>query len=97
MRGTEEQAPPSAARRDEMIEALASRIDALGLSTPAILMLEAHKPLSFLGSQALLLMQPLLSLVFDPTASQTYAALLEEGENVELLIRRLERQENNRA
>jgi hypothetical protein len=84
-------------RRDVLIENLAHRIEALGLSAPAILLLEAHKPLSFLGSQALLILQPLLAFAFDTSTSAEYAALLEERSNVERLIRRLERQESNGA
>jgi hypothetical protein len=95
MRPHEEASGLSAARRDELIEALAQRIESLGLATPAVLMLEAHKPLSFLGSQAILLMQPLLSLVFDPAASGQYASLLEDRTNVERLIQRLEGQSHD--
>lgn len=90
-------APDSTARRDELIEGVAQRIESMGLATPAILMLEAHKPLSFLGSQALLILQPILTFALDPQTSSDYAALLEDRQNVELLIQRLERGENSRA
>jgi len=94
-----EEAELSDLRRDEIIEALAGRIESMGMVTPAILLLEAHKPLSFLGSQALLIAQPFLSYMLDPAASKEYASLLEERGNVELLIRRLEngKQEKDRA
>lgn len=84
-------------RRNELIENLARRIEGMGMTSAAILMLEAHKPLSFLGSQAILFLQPLLSFAFDPRTSQEYAELLEQRDNVELLIRRLERQGENSA
>jgi hypothetical protein len=84
-------------RRDALIEALAQRIEAGGLTAPAILLLEAHKPLSFLGSQALLVVQPILSFAFGTSTSAQYAALLEERSNVERLIQRLERQEHDSA
>ena len=84
----------SAERRDEMIEALACRVEALGLTTPAVLMLEAHRPLSFLGSQAIFVLQPLLSFALESQTSREYAELLEDRDNVERLIRRLERQAN---
>jgi hypothetical protein len=95
--GQEEGTQNSDARRDALIESLAQRIEAMGLATPAILMLEAHKPLSFLGSQAILIAQPLLNVAFNPTASQEVADLLEDRSNVERLIERLERRENDRA
>jgi hypothetical protein len=84
-------------RRDVLIERLAQRVEALGLSAAAILMLEAHKPLSFVGSQAILILQPLLSFAIDTQTSREYAQLLEQRANVELLIRRLERQGDNSA
>jgi len=85
----------SAARRDELIEEAAQRIEALGLTAPAILLLEAHKPLGFLGSQALIVLQPLLGFAINVKTSQEYSALLEQSDSVELLIRRLERQADN--
>lgn len=98
MRDAQEDSPDAAAaRRDEIIERVARRIEALGMTTPAILMLEAHKPLSFLGSQALLVLQPVLGLALDAQTSSAYAEFLEDRRNVELLIRRLERGENSRA
>jgi hypothetical protein len=80
----------NSARRDELIEGLAQRIEGMGLSAAAILMLEAHKPLSFVGSQAILILQPLLSFAIDAQTSRDYALLLEQRDNVELLIRRLD-------
>lgn len=80
----------SSERRDALIERLAQRIEGIGLSSAAILMLEAHKPLSFVGSQAILVLQPLLSFAIDSQTSQEYALLLEQRDNVELLICRLD-------
>ncbi len=80
----------SSERRDALIERLAQRIEGMGLSAAAILMLEAHKPLSFVGSQAILILQPLLSFAIASQTSQEYALLLEQRGNVELLIRRLD-------
>lgn len=84
-------------RQQQLIETLARRIEAMGLSTPAILMLEATRPLSFLGSQAIVMLQPLLSLIFDQTAGNDYAALLEDPRYVERLVQRLERQADHSA
>ena len=84
-------------RRDVLIERLAQRVEAMGLTSAAILMLEAHKPLSFIGSQAILILQPLLSFAVDSQTSREYSQLLEQRANVELLIRRLERQGDKSA
>lgn len=75
-------------RRQEIIETLAQRLERAGMTAPAIALLEANKPLSFLGSQALVVLQPLLRPVFAGT--DDWIAFLEDRENVELLIRRLE-------
>ena len=95
MRGRGPDQDLSTERRDALIEALAQRIESMGLAAPAVLLLEAHKPLSFLGSQALLVLQPLLAFAFGASTSAEYAVLLEEPSNVERLIQRLERQEHD--
>jgi hypothetical protein len=80
----------SPARRDEVIESLAQKVQGWGLVAPAIFLLEAHKPLSFLGSQLLLLTQPILRFFVADVLVDDTAALLEEPRNVERLILRLE-------
>jgi hypothetical protein len=80
----------NAARRDQLAEDLARRLDSWRLTTPAIAFLEAHKPLGFFASQSLLALQPLLMLVLGDVHVEQYAALLEDGNGVELVINRLE-------
>jgi hypothetical protein len=43
---------------------IAKKISKSGLAGPAILLLEAHKPLAFLGSQLLLIAQPTVDIFF---------------------------------
>ena len=50
-------------QRDLLVERLAQKIYSCGLTAPAILFLEANKPFSFIGSQALLFFQPLLGFL----------------------------------
>jgi len=59
------------------------------LTTPAVLLLEATKPVGFLISQALLLGEPLLGFLFGSDRIAAYADLLAEPDNVERLIGRL--------
>jgi hypothetical protein len=75
---------------NETVENLADAVVARGLVTPAILVLELIKPISFLGSQFLLLLQPLLG----PWSQETerYARLLEDRESVGRLLRRLDQE-----
>ena len=74
-------------RRDGLIEAVARRLENAGLAAPAVALLEANKPFSFLGSQALLFIEPFVGRFVAGTGD--WIALLEDRHNVEALIRRL--------
>jgi len=80
----------SADRQEQLINDLAGRVSNWGLATPAIALLEAHKPLSFLASQALLVFEPLLTLWLGDVPLGDYASLLEDRSSVERVICRLE-------
>jgi hypothetical protein len=75
---------------DALVERLARLVDRWGLATPAIFFLEANKPLSFIGSQALLLLQPMTDLFMAPELTSDLAALFADRDRVESLISRLE-------
>lgn len=77
---------------DRLIEQMAAWIERKGMSGPAILFLEANKPLSFVASQTVLLFQPVLSFAMGGSRFPgDIALLLEDRANVDLLISRLER------
>ncbi len=80
----------SVSRRDELIERLVSQLNAWGMVAPALMFLEANKPLSFLGSQLILLSQPVLGLIWEDKLLGDYALLLEDRDNIERLLCRLE-------
>jgi hypothetical protein len=82
--------PLRPARRDELVEDVARRLRAWGLGAPAILLLQMHAPLSFLGSQLLFATQPFVGWLTGDRLIHDLAYLLEEPENVERLIARLE-------
>ncbi len=75
---------------DVLIERLAQRIAHLGLEAPALLLLECHRPVTFLAGQALLVAQPLLSAFVDPDLVRRYAELLARPEALDRLAQRLE-------
>jgi hypothetical protein len=75
---------------DALVERLARLVDRWGLATPAIFFLEANKPLSFIGSQALLLLQPMTDLFMAPELTADLAALFADRDRLEGLISRLE-------
>lgn len=75
-------------RRDEIIEAIANRIEQFGMLVPAIFFLEMNKPLSYIGGQAMHFFAPIVSVFFN--TFEDYAFFLEDRKNVELLIQKLE-------
>ncbi len=77
-------------RRQQLIDRFVRRIDGLGLTAPAILFLEMHKPLAFMGAQLLWAAQPFLNLGFSNADLSDFTAIIEERAGVEELIRRLE-------
>jgi len=83
-------------RRDELVESWAQRIVARGLATPAIFLLEAHKPISGLGAQAVVAFQPLLASLMSFNVGEL-AAFMHRPDNVEQLVRRIEALEGRRV
>ncbi len=79
-----------APRRERLIDHFARRIIAAGMTAPAILFLEMHKPLAFLGAQMLWIAQPFLTLGFQDADIRDLALLIEDRANVQALINRLE-------
>jgi hypothetical protein len=77
-------------RSQQVIEQMTQQINRWGLVLPAILFLQITKPLSFIGSQGLLLCQPLLSFVYDSPRITEYAELFSDRTNVERLVAQLE-------
>jgi len=72
---------------DALIEEMALWVERAGLTEPVVALLEAHKPLAFLGSQAMLFLQPLLSPFLSNT--ERFIAFLEDQKNMERLLDRL--------
>ncbi|MBU0704764.1 MAG: hypothetical protein KKC18_12960 [Chloroflexi bacterium] len=72
------------------VKAWATRIEALNLSPVALSLIEIARPFGFLGSQALLAAQPLMTGVADDTRFGQILALLEDSETLEQLKTRLE-------
>lgn len=61
------------------------------LITPTIALLELFKPFCFVGSQCLLLLQPLLGPLLSRETGR-YASFLEDRERMEGLLERLEQE-----
>ncbi|MDA0836525.1 MAG: hypothetical protein O3B01_07185 [Planctomycetota bacterium] len=77
-------------RRDEIIDYLALTVVRRKLQTPAIFFLELNKPISTVASSMITFAQPTFGAFFGFKRMAEWAALLDERENVELLIQRIE-------
>lgn len=88
---SEEDIPPQ--RKSELIEKFAQEIVARRLSVPAIFFLETVKPLSFLGSQAMVFFEPIIQSIFAFKSYKEIYLLLEKRKNVEILIQEIEKRE----
>jgi hypothetical protein len=74
-----------------LIEKAADQIRKRGLTVPAILTLEMHKPLAYIGGQAAVAFAPFIAPITGYERYHDYTRLLSKRENVERLIRTLER------
>ena len=81
-------------RREELIRVLASEIVARRLTAPAIFFLETVKPLSFVGSQAMVFLQPVIQAVFPFRSYNEFSVMMEDRKNVEALLCEMERLES---
>lgn len=74
-----------------LIQQIAETIIQRGWRTPALALLEAGRPLAFLGGQLLWLSQPLFASLLPAIRWREFAHLLEDSAAVEALIGQLER------
>ena len=81
----------SLSRKDkEIIDKYAKKIVDLGLGTIAILTIESVKPLNYIGSQFLYFANPLLTVFPYFKDFDRVAELIEERDNVEYFLTRIE-------
>lgn len=72
------------------METVAKGIVRRRLEAPAILFLETHRPIAFIGSQALHFLTPIFGTFIDPERLASLARVLETPEGVDALITRIE-------
>lgn len=83
-------------KKTELIGKVAEKIVRYGMGVPAIFFLEMHKPLNFLASQSMVVLEPFVRLIFDTADYMRFALIMERRENVERLIQEIERLEYER-
>jgi hypothetical protein len=76
-------------QRDELVEEVAREIQLRGLTSSAVLFLEASRPYRALGSNAMLFFDPTLRGLFGGDLASA-SELLADETGIELLIARLE-------
>lgn len=76
-------------QRDELVEQVAREIQLRGLTSSAVLFLEASRPYRALGSNAMLFFDPVLRGVFGGDLASA-SELMTDETGIELLIARLE-------
>jgi hypothetical protein len=74
----------------EAMDRFARRIVDWRMTAPAVLFLESAKPLSFLGNQALIFFQPIVQSIFNFKTYEEVTDILEDRENLEYLLRKIE-------
>lgn len=78
------------ARQRELIERVSAQLIAWNLREPAIVIMTMHAPLAFLGGQFLIAAQPFVGVVMGDSFARDFALLLQDPQNIEQLIARLE-------
>lgn len=75
---------------EALLAAVAARVARFRMELPAVLFLESMRPLSFVGSQALVFFQPIAQALFDWKEYERFTQLLSERENLDRLTRCIE-------
>ncbi len=75
---------------DDLIERAANEIGRRKLEVPAVLFLELHKPLAFVGSQSSIMFAPFIAPFVGFDFVNNYSRLFAKRENVERLLQRIE-------
>lgn len=82
---------------EQLLDKAASEIRKRKLEAPAILMLELHKPVAYVGSHAAIAFSPFLVPFLGYDNINNYSRLFSKKENIERLLKRLDRQPDKPA
>ena len=74
----------------ELLHRLAVTIDKRGLTTPAIMFLESIGPLNYIGSQAMVFLKPIATLIFNPDEYERFTKIVERREGLSALVGAIE-------
>lgn len=83
-------------KEEKIIIELAEKIVKHGMSVPAIIFLEGYKPLSYVGSQAMLAFKPIISIIRSFKSYDIIQKIMEKRDGVEFIIQQIERIEREK-
>jgi hypothetical protein len=75
---------------EKMLRKVADEIVSRRLTAPAIFFLESCHPLSFIGSQAMIALEPFVHAILDLPNYRKFALMMERRENVQKLMTMIE-------
>lgn len=79
------------AEEDEaLLVRVAQRVARLHMEVPAVLFLESVRPLSFVGSQAMVFFQPFAQAIFPWPQYERFTELMSDRDNLDRLTRLIE-------
>lgn len=88
---------PLSPEEEALLDRLAAFVVRRRLSAPAAFFLTGLRPLNYVGSQAMWVLQPLAELFIAPEQFLRAQKLLERRESMELLVQRIEQMEQSRS
>ncbi len=89
--GVKIEATPLSPKQDEILNKIAFKVVQWRMTVPAILFLESVKPLNYVGSQMLVFFEPFVQAFFTVRDYNEFVRMMEERENVERLLQRIEK------
>jgi len=78
------------AEENELLHKIAQKVVHWQMTVPAILFLESVKPLTYIGSQTMVFLEPFVSAVFNVKDYNLFRQMMEKRENVERLLQKIE-------
>ena len=88
--------PKPTEAQEQAIERFVQAVIRWGMTLPAILFLESVKPLNYVGSQVMVVLGPIISIVYPVTDYEKLAEFFENRESIEYVIRKIEKKEAER-
>ena len=80
--------------QQEVIDKLAKKVVAHGMTVPALLFLESVRPMNFIGSQVMAFFEPIIRGLLDWRGYSLLQDILQKRESVSLIMDRIEYFEN---